>query len=95
MLSIVCGGFVYVATIGVLQLTASKKYDGNSKNKFTQITLEACGFILGVSMMVFIALYEEFNHEDGHHDHQHRHREHEHHLSHLEIIEPHVNHPGL
>ena len=96
LLSIVCGGFVYVATIGVLQLTTKKSGSDSPQHKFTQISLEAFGFVLGVSMMLFIAIYEVHSHDDSHHHHHHEiHAHDEHHLPHLEHVDPHINHPGL
>lgn len=53
LLASTCGGFVYVATVGVLPSI-------NSGNKgLGQILLESLGFVIGVGLMVLVAMFEE------------------------------------
>ena len=52
LLSITCGGFVYVATVGVLPMLSQRKPSG-SRTKYTQISLEA----LGVSIITITFKY--------------------------------------
>jgi zinc transporter ZupT len=55
MLSTTAGGFLYIATVGILPLVL------HEKSSVLQIFLESIGFLLGVGFMVAVAVLEEIN----------------------------------
>ena len=74
LLSLTCGGFLFVSTLGVLPMVSAKK-----SASYTQITFECISFLLGVSLMVLVAFIEEFS-EGGHvHESHHHHKHHDEH----------------
>ena len=56
MLSATSGGFLYIATVGILPSVINKE------SSLLQIILEGFGFLLGVAFMVGVAVLEDINH---------------------------------
>lgn len=56
MLSATSGGFLYIATVGILPAVINKE------SSLVQICLEGSGFLLGVAFMVGVAVLEDINH---------------------------------
>lgn len=62
LLAFTCGGFLYVATVGIIPMMSIERAEKDELFKAarcTQLALEAIGFCLGVSMMVAVAFFEE------------------------------------
>lgn len=53
MLAMTAGGFLYIATVGILPAVI------NRKSSLIQIFLEGFGFCLGVGFMIIVAMLEE------------------------------------
>ena len=58
LLSVTSGGFVYIACVGMLPKLLSSSHSSG-----WQIVLEGIAFLLGVSLMVVVLLFEQHEHE--------------------------------